>query len=151
MWRFLMGGLAVLLMMAAGWTIYSGRARPDPVLPAAPVTAGVQSADDAEEPPVPEASAKTREEKRFDRYDKNRDETITREEYLASRRKAFAKLDANGDGRLGFEEWAGKTLDKFAAADKDKSGAMDRAEFATTAVKRTARARPKCVCPATTE
>src|SRR3546814_9223897 len=50
-------------------------------------------------PAAPEASEQKREERRFNRYDKDRDEAITREEYLASRRKAFAKLDVNGDGR----------------------------------------------------
>ncbi|WBH16023.1 EF-hand domain-containing protein [Sphingomonas radiodurans] len=144
MWRYLAGGVAALLMVAAGWMVFSGRARSDPVLPPAPqaVAAGEVAVDDA---PVPEASEKTREEKRFDRYDKDRNGKIAREEYLASRRKAFAKLDANGDGRLSFEEWGAKTLAKFAGADGDKSGAMDRTEFATTAVKRSA--RPKCVCP----
>ena len=146
MWRYLAGGLAALLMVAAGWTIFSGRARPDPVLPTAPAAAATPDPAVADDVPVPEASERTREEKRFDRYDKDRDDRITREEYLASRRKAFAKLDANGDGRLTFEEWAVKTTTKFAAADRDKSGAMDRAEFATTAVKRSA--KPKCVCPA---
>src|SRR3546814_1864328 len=72
-------------------------------------------------PAAPEASEQKREERRFNRYDKDRDEAITREEYLASRRKAFAKLDVNGDGRLSFEEWAIRTTDKFAKADADGS------------------------------
>jgi hypothetical protein len=69
---------------------------------------------------------------------------VTRDEYLASRRKAWAKLDANGDGRLSFDEWSAKTIAKFAAADKDGSAAMNPAEFATTAVKRSTRPRPNC-------
>ncbi|WP_066782191.1 histidine kinase [Sphingomonas sp. CCH5-D11] len=149
MWRYLAGGLAALLMVAAGWTLFSGRARTDPVLPPAPPPSGAKSVlqDDAPgDPPVPEASERTREEKRFDRYDKDRDDRIGREEYLVSRRKAYAKLDANSDGRLTFDEWAVKTTTKFATADRDKSGSMDRAEFATTAVKRSA--KPKCACPA---
>ena len=147
MWRYLAGGVAAMLMVAAGWMIFSGRARTEPVLPPAPQAVTRSDAGGAaDEAPVPEATEKTREEKRFDRYDKDRDGKIAREEYLVSRRKAFAKLDANGDGRLTFEEWGLKTLTKFATADGDKSGTMDRAEFATTAVKR--KARPKCVCPA---
>ena len=74
---------------------------------------------------VPEASEKTREQKRFDRYDKDRDGAITRDEYLASRNKAFAKLDNNHDGMLSFDEWAVKAETKFATADADKSGAMN--------------------------
>lgn len=143
MWRYLAGGLAALLMMAAGWTIYSSRARPDPILPPMPVAAP-QRAEAGGDAPVPEASERSREEMRFDRYDKDRDDRITRAEYLTSRRKAFAKLDTNGDGKLSFEEWAIRTTTKFDTADRDKSGAMNRAEFATTAVKRSARTR--CVC-----
>lgn len=150
MWRYLAGGVAALLMVAAGWMVFSGRARTERVLPPAPqAVASAETQAAAEDAPVPEASEKTREEKRFDRYDKDRDGKIAREEYLVSRRKAFAKLDTNGDGRLTFEEWALKTTAKFAGADRDKSGAMDRTEFATTAVKR--KAKPKCVCPVTDE
>ena len=145
MWRYLAGGVAAILMVAAGWMVFSGRARTDPVLPPAPQAVASDPAEAVDNAPVPKASAKTREEKRFDRYDKDRDGKILREEYLVSRRKAFAKLDANGDGRLSFEEWGAQTLAKFAGADADKSGAMDRTEFATTAVRRSA--RPKCVCP----
>lgn len=148
MWRYLAGGIGALLMVAAGWLLFSGKARTDPILPPQP-RAAVQTVDEGgAEPPVPEASARTREEKRFDRNDKDRDGKITRDEYLMPRRKAFAKLDADGDGRLTFEEWAVKTMAKFAGADRDKSGAMDRDEFATTKVKRKASLKAKCICPA---
>lgn len=146
MWRYLAGGVAVMLMAAAGW-LFFGTARTQPVLPPVPEQA-VSSEGDAARPlpdKVPEATAQTREQKRFGRYDKDRNGSIAREEYLASRRKAFAKLDSNRDGRLGFDEWAAKTTAKFAGADKDRSGTLTAAEFATTGVKRTA--RPRCVCP----
>jgi hypothetical protein len=141
MWRYFAGAAAAILLMSAGMLFFrSGSAAEVPVLPAAPAEA-------AETLPLPEeaprASAKTREEKRFDRYD-----SITREEYLASRRKAFAKLDTNGDGRLSFDEWAIRTTTKFADADRDGSGTLSRAEFATTAVQRKAPVRKaKCECP----
>ena len=86
-----------------------------------------------------------REARRFQRYDKDRDSRISRDEYLASRRKAYAKLDTNGDGRLSFDEWVVRTATKFSGADRDRSGTLSASEFATTAVKRKARAR--CVCP----
>ncbi|MGN5374244.1 EF-hand domain-containing protein [Sphingomonas hankookensis] len=92
----------------------------------------------------PAATPRTREQKRFDRYDKDRDGRITRDEYLASRRKAYAKLDTNGDGRLSFDEWAARTTTKFATADKGRDGALDAAEFATTAVKHAPRKRVAC-------
>ena len=146
MWRYLAGGVAALLMVGAGWLLFGSRARSDAVLPAAPARLASQAEGGSAAPPatVPEATARTREEKRFGRYDKDRSGQVTRDEYLASRRKAFAKLDADRDGRLSFEEWSAKTLTKFATADKDKSGAMSPTEFATTAVKRSTRPRPNC-------
>ncbi|UVO49145.1 EF-hand domain-containing protein [Sphingomonas sp. SUN019] len=146
MWRYLVLGVAALLLFAAAWTFMGGRARTQPVLPVAPPGEASTEVENAALPAtVPEATAKTREQKRFDRYDKDRDGKVTRDEYLVSRRKAYAKLDTNGDGRLTFDEWALKTTTKFAAADKDKSGAMAADEFATTAVKRSG--KPRCVCP----
>jgi len=139
MWRYIVGGVSALLLVAAGFVIFKGHAiAPSPIAAravAAPATAQAEPLPDA----VPAASDRTREQKRFDRYDKDRNGTVTREEYLAQRRKAYAKLDTNHDGVLSFDEWAIKAETKFAAADKDKSGAMNAAEFATTAVKRKVR------------
>lgn len=148
-WRYLAGGVAALLMAAAGWLIFSGEARPDTVLPAAPAiaqSAAQATAAPAGDDPLPAAPERSREQKRFDRYDKDRNATITREEYLAPRRKAFVKLDRDGDGRLSFDEWGVKTTDRFATADRDRSATLTAAEFATTRPKRSAKAR--CVCPA---
>lgn len=145
MWRYAVGGVAALLMVAAGWMLFHGDAAREAILPPPPDRQAVRELprDDAL-PGVPEATERTREQKRFDRYDKDRDGKVTREEYLASRRKAFARLDTNGDGKLSFDEWAIKTTTRFGDADRDRSGTLDRAEFATTAPKR--RAKPKCVC-----
>jgi hypothetical protein len=148
MWRYLAGAVAALLMVAAGVQIYKARARPDATLPAHASPLAAPPAEQAAATPlpdsVPEASDRTREEKRFDRYDKDRGGEVTRDEYLAARHKAFAKLDTNGDGRLSFEEWAIKAETKFATADRDHSGAMNRVEFATTAVKRKPARRTGC-------
>ncbi|MBX3594076.1 EF-hand domain-containing protein [Sphingomonas sp.] len=156
MWRYLAGGVAALLMAGAGVFLFQSGAAPDP-LPSAPPPARVQSGTDAaasEELPTireaPSAPARSREQKRFDRYDKDRDEKITLAELTQPRRKAFAKLDRNGDGKLSFEEWSLRTIEKFDKADADRSGALNRAEFATTAPKRKAKTAPKCDCrPAT--
>lgn len=149
MWRYVAGGVAALLMTAAGWLIFSGQARPDRILPATAPPAQVAPATaeaDGEENGLPAAPERSREQKRFDRYDKDRNATVTREEYLAPRRKAFAKLDANRDGRLSFDEWAVKTTERFAGADRDRSATLTATEFATTRPKRSA--KPRCVCPA---
>ena len=146
MWRYLAGGMAVIALIVAGFMLFSGNARPRPLLPAQPVSqaGGAAVASDPLPDAAPEATAKTREQKRFDRYDKDRDAKITREEYLVQRRKAYARLDVDGDGTLSFDEWAVKATTKFADADRDKSGTMTAPEFATTAVKRKGPARLNC-------
>ena len=143
--RFLAGVAAALLLVAAGFFLGSDRAEGVRAIAAAPAAGPPAEGDALADPP--RATDRTREEKRFDRYDKDRDGRITREEYLASRRKAYAKLDSNGDGRLSFEEWAAKTTGKFATADRDKSAALDRAEFQTTRAVRKTPARRDCPPP----
>lgn len=93
-------------------------------------------------PDAPEPDARSIEERRFARYDKDRSGSITREEYLANRKKNFEKLDANHDGKLSFEEYATKAEIKFDTADIDHKGRLTPAEFATTATKH--RARTAC-------
>lgn len=146
MWRYLAGAGAALALGGAGMVLFSGQATPRALLPAAPAAGAGAGAGEAQALPdaVPAATAKTREQKRLGRYDKDKDGNVTRDEYLASRRKAYARLDKDGDGRLSFDEWATKAIVKFATADRDRSGAMNAAEFATTAVKRKAPARTNC-------
>jgi hypothetical protein len=145
MWRYLAGAGAGALLVAAGMVLQA--MRPATIAPlAAMPTASAATSDgrSSADPAVPEATAKTREEKRFSRYDKDRDGAITRDEYLASRKKAYGKLDKDGNGTLSFDEWAAKAETKFATADVDKSGSMNADEFATTAVKRKPRAKANC-------
>jgi hypothetical protein len=147
MWRYFVGAGAAMLLALAGMFLFRGSAAPEIKLAAAPAArAATAESEDPLPAEAPSATAKTREEKRFDRYDKDRNDAITRDEYLLSRRKAFAKLDINGDGRLAFDEWAVKTTTKFAGADGDKSGTLTRVEFTATAPKR-ATAKPRCACP----
>lgn len=147
MWRYLVGAAAALALAAAGLFLFQPSAANQLVVPAAPPQPAPVETEPLPER-VPEATPKTREQKRFDRYDKDCDDGITRAEYLASRRKAFARLDGDRDGRLSFDEWAVKTTTKFATADADGSGGLNRTEFATTAMKRKAPQRQRCVCPA---
>jgi hypothetical protein len=134
-----------MLLMAAGFFILKSRAESEELVPPAPQPAAlVTPLRPAASGEPPAAPAKSREEKRFARADKDDDGRITRAELLEPRRKAFAKLDANGNGSLSFEEWAVKTSEKFAGADADGNGALTAAEFETTKPK--TRPKPKCNC-----
>jgi hypothetical protein len=152
MWRYFVGGVAALLMAAAGVFLFQSRATSEPLPPPPPAVQtgsdGTPASDDALPAlaKIPRASDRTREQKRFDRYDKDRSDTITLAELMEPRRKAFAKLDRDRDGKLSFEEWAVRGITRFTDADADKSGMLSRAEFATTAPKRKAKVAPKCDC-----
>lgn len=143
MLRFLGGVVSALLLVAAGIFIWRSQAEADNgILPPPPAAGIVSPLKPGVEPPS--APDKSREERRFARYDANEDGLITRAEMMNTRRKAFAKLDRDNDGRLTFEEWAVATSDKFAKADADRSGALNAAEFRTT--KRESKRKPKCSC-----
>lgn len=141
MGRFLAGVASALLLVTAGLFIWTAQADRGSLIPPLPAIAAAAVAADTV---PPSATEKTREEKRFARYDRNKDGAVGRDEYLLSRQKAFAKLDTNGDGKLAFEEYAVKTATKFAGADKDRSGSLDATEFATTRVVR--KSLPRCAC-----
>lgn len=157
MGRFLAGSVSALLLVAAGlfwWQSEVDRAG-QPLIARGGVKAqtltlpdeGDPQARGAPLPTVPEAAPRTREQKRFDRYDRNRDGIITREEMMASRVAAFRKLDKDGNNLLSFEEWAVSTSDRFAKADEDGDGRLTLTEFATTAPKPTAPGKTaKCAC-----
>jgi hypothetical protein len=143
MWRFLAGVGCAVLLMGGGILIWQGVARsPAAIVPAAGAPAARGEAEALAMPP--QATEASREQKRFNRYDHDRNGGVSSDEYLAARRKAFAKLDTDGDGRLSFDEWAIKARTKFAAADADHSGVLTPAEFATTRVVRKAAKLQPC-------
>lgn len=95
-------------------------------------------------PAPPEASELTKEQRRFFRYDRNRDWRITRSEMLSSRSDGFRKLDKDGNNLLTFEEWAVTTVEKFEGADANGDRELSPSEFATTRPKPSKKQR--CVC-----
>ena len=153
MLKFAAGAAGILLLLTAGLFLWIGAqgqdipipdAPPPPAEPDALPEADLDAQAVGPAPPTPPRAYKaSREELRFNRYDRNRDEIITRLEMMSSRTDAFRKLDKDGNNLLTFEEWAVATSDKFAGADSDKNGQLTRTEFRTTRPKRSA---PRCKC-----
>lgn len=150
-----LGVFVGLFLAGVGMFWWQGRAQvennapppPEPEAPAAlPEDLPITDPGEMEGPTPPEASELTREQKRFFRYDRNRDWRITRTEMLSTRSDAFRKLDADGNNLLTFEEWAVTTVDRFEGADADEDGKLTPAEFATTTPKRLAPKKPTCNC-----
>ena len=146
------GSTASLALVGLGLFWWQGRAQVEESAP--PPMAVESEAPLPEVPPVdpgeaigpapPEATELTREQRRFFRYDRNRDWRITRTEMLSTRSNAFRKLDEDGNNLLDFEEWAVATVDKFEGADADGDNELTPGEFATTAPK--PRKKPRCAC-----
>jgi hypothetical protein len=143
--RFLAGAAACFLLMTGAFLLWQGHAQQNPLLPKAPQARAAASLMTNVPLKAPEATPKSREERRFSRADKDKDGEIESEELLGPRRKAFAKLDTNGNGTLSFEEWAVTTITKFKGADRDRSGWLTPAEYATTAPP-PPKHKPNCSC-----
>lgn len=152
--RLVLGAVSALLLVAAGLFWWQGRAATERSAPALapPEVASAQPEDDIPEEDgaglrgaaLPSVDPATREQKRFDRLDRDRDGRITRNEALAPRVAAFRKLDADHNNLLSFEEWSVVTSNRFKGADQDGNGSLTREEFATTKPKQGK--RPGCKC-----
>lgn len=153
--RMILGAVLALMLAGVGMFWWQGRAQVEQAAP--PPEPFVIADDNTAEPDLPEAdpgllrgptppeaTQLSREQRRFFRYDRNRDLAITRAEMLSTRTSAFKKLDQDGNNLLTFEEWAVTTATKFDGADSDGNRKLTQEEFATTAPKR--RTKPACRC-----
>ena len=129
--RFLAGAAASFLLLTGAFLLWQSHAASS-ALPSAPKarTASLFAASQTLE--APEASPKSREEKRFSRYDNDKDGKVETMEYLAARRRNFDKLDGDHNGALSFQEYAVKGIEKFNGAG-GKKGWLTPAEFVATA------------------
>ncbi|MGB7408879.1 MAG: hypothetical protein WA908_10265 [Pontixanthobacter sp.] len=153
--RVLLGGMLAIVMLAVGLFWWQGRAQIEEAAPPPEPVAEAEGADINELPNVdpgtmtgpapPEATDLSREERRFFRYDRDRDRIISRNEMLSTRTNAFRKLDKDGNNLLTFEEWAVSTATRFDNADADNDDRLTAQEFATTRPKRRAK-KPACRC-----
>jgi hypothetical protein len=132
--RFLAGAAACFLLMTGAFLIWQSRAEHGQGLPDAPPARSAGSSLFGSDAPLraPEADEKTREERRFSRYDKNKNGKVEADEYLSARRRNFDKLDIDRNGALSFQEYAAKGIEKFNAAGGRK-GWLSAAEFVATA------------------
>jgi hypothetical protein len=148
----ILGVFVGLILAGVGVFWWQGRAQVEQYAPPPPEIEEVADPESLPEgdpgdmvgPAPPEASELTREERRFFRYDRNRDRIITRNEMLSTRSDAFRKLDVDGNNLLTFEEWAVTTAERFSEMDADGNDELTPAEFATSAPKPTR--RPACKC-----
>ena len=151
--RIVLGAVLALVLAGVGLFWWQGRAEiensappPPEIATGDPAETGLPTADGTgmKGPAPPEASELTREQRRFFRYDRDRNWRITRSEMLSTRAEAFRKLDVDGNNLLTFEEWAVATSNRFKGADANGDGELTPAEFATTAPSR--KKKPGCRC-----
>jgi hypothetical protein len=155
--RTLLGAGAAIALLLGGFLVWQGVSRapetiaeglppPSDEAPGTPVglPEGDPDARGAPPPELPRATQVSREQRRFNRFDRDRNGIITRIEMLSTRTSAFRRLDRDGNNLLSFEEWAVATSDRFAGADRDRSGGLTSTEFATTAPPE--RRRSECRC-----
>ena len=118
MLRFLAGAASCFLLLTGAFLIWQSRADERPDLPAAPAPRAYSASmlSGAQPLQAPEATPQSREQKRFSRYDRNKDGKVEADEYLAARRRNFDKLDLDHNGALSFQEYAIKGIQKFQAA-----------------------------------
>lgn len=156
--RMVLGAVSALLLTGAGLFWWQGQAATEANAPPPPPITAEASATDGDLEDIPDedgegmlgaglpagVSEASREQKRFNRLDRNRDSTISRTEALQPRIAAFRKLDRDGNNLLSFEEWAVVTSNRFKKADANGDNTLNRAEFATTKPK--ASKKPGCKC-----
>ena len=150
--RIVLGAVAALLLVGAGLFWWQGRAATERGAP--PPEPPVAAAQDEPLPfadgagmrgaAPPEADPVSREQRRFDQLDRDRDGRITANEMLAPRAAAFRKLDIDRNNLLSFQEWSVRTANRLRGADGNRDGALTREEFAATKPK--PGKRPACRC-----
>ena len=153
--RTVLGAVGALLLAAAGLFWWQGRAAVESAAPPPPTLAEIPNEGDLEAIPsedgagligadLPEVDDDTREERRFNRLDRNRDNLISRSEVLQPRVAAFRKLDKDRNNLLSFEEWSVVTSNRFKGADANGDASLTRQEFEKTRPQRPA--QPECKC-----
>lgn len=158
--RIIVGAVSALMLASAGLFWWQGRAELERGAPPPELT-GAGAGDAPIELPSADPNGRrgaalpgvakrqmSTDEKRFNRYDKNRDGSISRPEMLTTRVNGFKKLDLNRDNLLTFEEWAVKTANRFKEIDRNGDGIVNREELRAFQAAKDAKskAKPRCGC-----
>ena len=142
--RMILGAVSALLLAGAGLFWWQGQASinasaPPPQQLSETEATGLpleelpgEDGEGMQGAALPGMGAANREEKRFNRLDRNRDNLITRVELLQPRVAMFRKLDTDHNNLLSFEEWSVVSSNRFKKADADGNGSLTRPEFAMT-------------------
>jgi len=153
--RMILGAVSALLLAGAGLFWWQGRAAIDAAAPSPPASEADGSGEPLADIPtedgeglegaaLPGVSEASREQKRFNRLDRNRDNLISRAEMLQPRVAAFRRLDTDHNNLLSFEEWSVMTSNRFKQADANGDGELTRGEFVATRPKPAK--KPGCRC-----
>ena len=114
--RTILGAVSALLLAGAGMFWWQGQASVEASAPPPPPVAEIdpsglpledlpsEDGDGLQGAALPGASEASKEEKRFNRFDRNRDNQISRPEMLQPRVAAFRKLDTDHNNLLSFDE-----------------------------------------------
>jgi len=152
--RIVLGAVVALALVGIGLFWLQGRAEVEEGAPPPEPTTAVAAPDSLPTADVgslrgaapPEATDLTREQRRFFRYDRDRDLRITRNEMLSSRTAGFRRLDTDGNNLITFEEYAVTTGNRFDEADANNDRELSATEFAATAPAPRASPSPRCAC-----
>ena len=154
--RILVGALGAVLLVVYGIFWWYGQAAKR--APSAPTHLALETAATAEadELPgsdagdamglgLPEANEQIREQKRYDRLDKNRDGSHQPYRNAQLPSQGFPQARCRyGNKLLTFDGWSVATDNRFKGADKNGDGWLSREEFATTKPRAAKKPASKC-------
>lgn len=123
---FILGGVAILIASGVFLLCRSGKTS-DIISKSIKSTSRAKTyAEDAKN-----TYLNNKSNRHFDHLDLDHDQRISRDEYLANRKRAFERLDKNHDNMLSFEEYSAPAIRRFDQADQDHDGFLNREDFSS--------------------
>ncbi|AHJ72077.1 EF hand [Zymomonas mobilis subsp. mobilis str. CP4 = NRRL B-14023] len=123
---FILGGVAILIASGVFLLCRSGRAS-DIISKSIKSTSPVRIyAENAKNTYI-----NNKFSRHFEHLDLDHDQKISRDEYLAGRKRAFERLDKNHDNMLSFDEYAASAVRHFDQADQDHDEFLNKEDLAS--------------------